>query len=364
MACFLSDRVLATGPHYSLLDPPDVKGSCMKRRGLIGLLCFVFLCASWSNLLAAPEIRSVKGVATRGSKLVARGAGFGANQGEILLWDDFERGTPGENLTHTPEIGSWKKVTSPQAQFSTAHKNSGRQSAYAWHDDSHQWSNFTVSIGEVQELYIGFWFRYSIPPGKSGQSKLCQIWGTYRKGDYNPGIMTGGFAGDWWASYIALESGLDGRITYPRMPAQNQWHHFEAILKQSTPNVADGRVELRVDGKAVYFRNPVKTREKHGQRWNLVNFFTGMTNWHSRTETYIDDCYLARSWARVELGDAETYPASRHRAIQIPVAWSDTEVTFGFNPGSLDPSQMTYLYVIDAAGNVNSKGFPIPIFRQ
>ena len=50
---------------------------------------------------------------------------------------------------------------------------------------------------------------------------------------------------------------------------------------------------------------------------------------------YWDDVYIDTTQARVEIGDAPTYAASRHREIQLPTAWSDSSITRHGEPGQL-----------------------------
>lgn len=71
---------------------------------------------------------------------------------------------------------------------------------------------------------------------------------------------------------------------------------------------------------------------------------------------YFDDVYIDNTWARVMAGDQNTFDSSAHREIQIPSAWSDTEITITLNQGSFASLNNTYIYVVDANGNA-SNGF-------
>ena len=76
--------------------------------------------------------------------------------------------------------------------------------------------------------------------------------------------------------------------------------------------------------------------------------------------TFWDDVYIDNTPARIELGNAATYGACTHREIQIPSAWSDTQVSLTMNTGTFDGGQVAWLYVA-TANNVVSPGYQITL---
>jgi len=62
----------------------------------------------------------------------------------------------------------------------------------------------------------------------------------------------------------------------------------------------------------------------------------------------------------VELGDASTYAASKHREIQVPTAWADGSVSVKFNSGTFAAGSTAYLYVTDSSNNT-SPGIAVKI---
>jgi len=74
-----------------------------------------------------------------------------------------------------------------------------------------------------------------------------------------------------------------------------------------------------------------------------------------------DDIYVAagpNAAARVEIGDAPTYKASRTLAISTPQTWSDDKIVFTLRAGPFTDFSHAYLYVVDANNNV-SKGYAL-----
>ncbi len=328
-------------------------------------LCSLFVISVWIvfSVFAQPKINFVEANLLKDGNVVKiTGENFGSFDGEILLWDNFESGSANDYLYANPLQGTWQLNNYPRAIYSMEDSHSGYLSAYALRDSSHQWSNFNVLFQPARKFYQSFWFKYSYPEGDVGQTKIVQVHGDCHCGDFAPGVMTGGFAGDWWASYISTETNhLYQQNYYTAPPSMNEWHHFESILLESSEgSVPDGYVEFKIDGYDVYKQENVITRDDSAYHWSMIEFFTGMTNFNANSETFIDDCYLANAWNRVEIGDRAAYDNCSHREIQPIVQWLDNSISIIFNQGSFQEGEQVYLFVVDVNGNI-SNGFPIKI---
>ena len=75
----------------------------------------------------------------------------------------------------------------------------------------------------------------------------------------------------------------------------------------------------------------------------------------------ISDAFVDYTRARVELSDSPTWAAARHKEIQIPLEWADGRIVVRASPGTFNAGQRAYLYVVDAAGAVNPKGFAVTV---
>ncbi len=319
----------------------------------------------------AATISGASGSFTQGGTITISGSSFGSG-GAPLLWDDMEGGTNGAGIPASPMVGAWNRNDPTNTTFDNAQKHSGALSQKGAHAVGSAWQHFNITLPDLTYLYASFWFRYNVP-AEAGQPKIMQIHGTYGVGDYNPGVMSGGFAHPWWATYIALENtGTANQVNYPNFtgadlsygggdypPTQNAWHHYEVIAKQSTVNVADGSVLLKINGDSIYTQNNVKTRERAGERWNLIEMFAGCTNFTSTAYTWLDDVYVCDSWARVEIGDNATYASCTHREVMPATSWSTSSITATFNAGSF-ANGTAYLFVIDSTGAASS-GYAITV---
>ena len=75
---------------------------------------------------------------------------------------------------------------------------------------------------------------------------------------------------------------------------------------------------------------------------------------------YMADIYLDYSLQRVLIGNANTLAGcTTLREVQIPSAWSDTEITVTVNQGGFSDDATAYLYVVDASGAANSAGIEV-----
>lgn len=306
---------------------------------------------------------TVTGVSLAGSTLTITGSAFGVGKVAPLLWDDFEGGTNGAAIGATPKVGSWDTATGPLPRaattYTTAQAFGGTKSLTAPRTAG-EYGNFAVVLPDAQRFYQSFRFRYTKPAG-IGQVRLAEVWGTYRVGDYNPGVLIGS-DGATWSARLALENSGTASATTFTGPSEGAWHHFEAIFQQSDVGAANGRVTVKIDGVTVLDANNVVTRERAGERWERAHFLSAMTGFlDDSAVTWIDDAYINDSWTRVELGDASTYAACTKRAIQPLTTWADGSITATLNSAGFSAGATVYAYVTDASGVVNATGSAISL---
>ena len=76
---------------------------------------------------------------------------------------------------------------------------------------------------------------------------------------------------------------------------------------------------------------------------------------------YYDDIYIAKSRARIELGNASTWDGCSRREIQKATSWSATSVSFEANTTGWTTGQTAWLYVVDKNGLHNTNGVEVEI---
>ena len=333
-------------------------------------------------LMAAPQISSVSGNFWQGAQISITGSEFLSwSQSDVLAWDDFEvdssgNYTAGDEIPTSPKVGTWHKFDTSDnswtisALIDSSCSISGSQSMWG-HRGLRDWSGASVYFDMLQNLYVSFWFRYN--HGTGGQVKLMQVKGTELGScpDYEPQVSTGDASAEWWKSYIALDEphgcyAGGCQVTdpynssYATLPAPDTWHYFEAILRQSDPDTANGAVEIRINGEPQFNVSNVLTRVLPQSRWTLVQMINGMTNYDT-SNTWVDDMYVSRSFSRVLLCNAATYQSSAKCFIQLPAFWSGGQIVFTANVGTIAEGQQAYLYVVNSAGAVTQSGRQVTI---
>lgn len=84
-------------------------------------------------------------------------------------------------------------------------------------------------------------------------------------------------------------------------------------------------------------------------------------SWGPNYWRYFADVYLDYTLQRVVLANNANLASANIIENQIPSSWADNSVTVSVNLGKFLPAQTAYLFIIDAAGQPNSTGFPVII---
>ena len=332
---------------------------------LLHITSLLSLFVLYNSTHAAPVIDSVIGTIEHGTKVVINGSNFNLNNSPSpLIWDDFEAGTPGSVINSKPQVGSWIVDNRPAPVYSTTLSVSGNQSAFMDYSyPNNQWSAvYSNPLPDSDRFYQSFYFWFSTYG--NGQLKLVQVWGDADKGDYAPGFMFHTSSNKWWNNYISTSEGNDRQsyqtIPENEVPAEGKWHHYEMFLQRSSAgNVADGSVEVKINGVTRYNQKNAVTRSNSAYNWKQIWFFHGVTNQTAGdVDAYIDDAYLNNSWARVELCDSPLYSKCLTKVIQPYSSWQDGKIEVTLNKGQFDNINPLYLYIVDANNVVNSNGYP------
>jgi hypothetical protein len=313
-----------------------------------------------------------------------------------MLWDDFEGGSNGNAVTgpsggvepiiHQGNLSSYNQwvrggggnYANESIVFNNTNpKMSSGLHASAIFDDNAFWGldlsidypNFTSG----NELYISFYYRFRNQSASFGRQTKAWIAWPPTGGD--KAYWTNSFGtcqeGDYWrihrtedAEETALSPGLSAT------GIDNEWVRFESYLKQSSPGVANGawhqvvyRPSLGTPVKHQIALDNYKLREMTDEwvEWTFGGAYYDMCDPTNTATIDVDDFYMDSTRARVEVCDSPTWASRTRCELQLPTAWSDASITATFKKGYLPSSTTAYVYVINAAGNVNAAGFPIVI---
>lgn len=167
---------------------------------------------------------------------------------------------------------------------------------------------------------------------------------------------------NWYANWHHSADG-DGRVGIEGTGAQiwndrlypiQRWNTEEWLYRRSSPDVADGRLAFRMNNENWGDHNPTVTRTATDSGITTFGMYDDLTNVPAGPETpewWIGyrDLYYDDTWARVVIGNAATYNACTRTEIQIPVAWSDTEISVIPNAGQFEDLSGLWVYVFNAA---------------
>lgn len=330
--------------------------------------------------VAAPVIDNVDGILRSGDILQLSGQDFGPG-GTLISWDDFETGTPNQNLG-VPIIGpTWTfqsyYPSTPYPYYSTDRALSGSQSAkVVWKEPGYNgysinafgWAN----QGPLNSLYISYW-RYHDPSSDEivGMNhKQLYMFGTANSSGFSdlqqfmPFMIPAGQSG--WASMLQnYPAGTWYYGSFPYSSTLRRWNRWEAFVRyDSAVSANDGYFEVWVDAVLRNQRANLNLCDVTGG--NAVNdirighMFQGFGTMEY-VRSFFDDVYISTSRARVELGNSATFANCTRREIQVPVSWADGAIVVRSHfTDSFQPGTTAYLFVVDEAG-VPSTGRPVVV---
>lgn len=316
---------------------------------------------------AAPVITGVSGTVADGATITITGSGFGAKtSGPPLIWDTFEGGTIGEQIqSKSAIVGSWETgAGSDVPKYSSSVVRRGSKSSY--HSFRPATENASLAKnGTFTAFYLDFWVYSSY---LTNQSRNWKPWRAYGDSDqmqfnyvhYCPG------SGNSMTMYAA-PCHTDANDWAGKNVVPNTWQHFQAFLKESDPNTANGIMRHYIDGGSPTTNlSNIMTRcnTNHFNEIRIGHYFAtdalDSCPSNSGANVYIDDVYVDATLAHVEIGNAATYSGSTHREVFIPSAWGES-ITATVNTGTFSNGDTAYVYVFDAAGAVNSSGYQVTL---
>jgi hypothetical protein len=336
-------------------------------RQLIILLFLVFSpCVSF----AAPAISSVSGNITRGGTITIDGTNFGTkNPAKPWVWADFEGGVvqadPNYSQGTINIYGSSPTLHISSSGLETHSKYGAAGPAATSSGKTGVGFNTIFSSGTNKVFFFGRkkyansnfldnvtnykWLRlYSSTSGSSYTNFLLAF--------ANYGSKFTGFTNEQATSIQSIEGAYDPNNTWLIQEVQ--------LYHGSSAGSSDASIK--------YWRNGVKKADKtflgstssysslEWRRVSVENFITNDLPVKDADVIY-DDIYIDNTWSRVMIGNASTFDACTHREIQIPTAWSSSQITVKGQTGTIVSGATAYLYVVDSSGNVNASGYPITI---
>ncbi len=342
-----------------------------------------FVPAIW----AAPSISSVSGTISDGQTITVGGSGFGDNGPTIKVFDDFEKGTNGSKISTSlgsAQINQWDYVQggSTEITYSTGYAHGGTKSLRvdANYAGSMPCIESQINVGPGQEIFFSWWQYLPMDKDVSGTNgpedggpnwKLFWLFNSppWVHSDYVNVILSNSLPSPYTQLCVADDPNAGnlwrGSGEYADIFRKGVWTRYWLYWKGGTSsNGAAGAWQTNsVSGSKTIANVSNITNQSTGYPWNKLHF-PGFERKDTNSIMYYDDIYVATGLyarARVEIGNASSYTSCTNIAILTPTSWIDTAITATVRQGSFPNGSSAFLFVLDANGTVNSKGYPITI---
>ena len=314
------------------------------------------------GFLFAQTITGVSGFISGGSTITISGSSFGSKDTAApILWDTFEYGSDGDSLS---SFDNWTAYATTGGYISTTSPYSGTRAAYNRHTAggasnpvSQGFNTSYFSFTETDTIYYTYMSRYVV---------TGDTYGIYKNGRSNssPNHYNGPGEVTLSDNYAIYNNGAESiTIGWVSGIESNEWRRHELYKVNSTPGASNGEVFIGVVGVDIESQDNAMTRAS-GYSFKNDNVILGLMYANAENDgdhrMWVDDVYVDRTQARVEIGNAATFANCTHREIQIPSAWSATEVEATLNLGTFTADSTAYLFVVDESGTA-SNGYEITV---
>ncbi|HET6585530.1 MAG TPA: hypothetical protein VFG69_18855 [Nannocystaceae bacterium] len=333
--------------------------------------------------IGAPLVECVSGAVADGSAITIVGSGFGASGPEVVVFDDFERGSVGEPIATgagSATVGEWSGLNTGIPRYGDAYVVSGSMAFAAdFTVDSEQQAFADLPDG-TNEIFYSWWQYVPLGHNYPGEGSVDQlnwkvIWllgnDAYAGGTADDDLLLA-FLGDG-AAPTAVFGGncsvyTDGSIWPEIQTTKGEWKRLWVWDRGRTDATGAVKIwELRDSGVVQHVDEAnVPTLPTNcgadPREWETVSFNGYGRLTPAPASAYLDDFYVAvgpQAQARVEIGNAETYAASTKVTITTPVAWSDGSITTTVRAGAFAPGEQAYVHVFDGEGRPSATGFAV-----
>ncbi|HCM40153.1 MAG: hypothetical protein A2X97_02960 [Bdellovibrionales bacterium GWA1_52_35] len=335
-----------------------------ERGDIMGRSIFVFLSIFLSSSVqAAPSISGVSGQVIQNQTITISGANFGVKSPAApILFDSFEGGTNAARLSTDPK---WVPYTDGGGFFSSANSYTGALSAHNRMTPTEGWfrtSNFFFS--PTDEIYYSYMYKF-VPSGSTD--------GIHKVGRSNSTASLNNYGGAGVVAisnhYVYWENGAESVYPVDRWvegEMNTTWTRHEIFKRNSIPaGTMNGEVQIFLGANQEKRWQNVLTRAS-GYNFQQNSIILGLmydsVPAGANHNSYVDDVYVDKTRARIELGDQPSFNSCNFRVVQIPQTWSatGTVITAKVNTGHLQNGQAAYLFVVDRDGNA-SPGYRITV---
>lgn len=318
----------------------------------ISIITLFIIVVTQIPAMGVPSVSNVAGIIQDGQSVTISGGGFGTKiPAPPVLWDTIDNQASYSALTNgtTVPVGTGYPWGDNSLGFNLVKLNigggfSGSKSYTASGNGESTLGNLSLG-GYTQNFYLSWKFKpmnsftsgdhstkfHRITDGSANETKVL-IWDQMHHFIFWNSSYC---AGDWinWSGDVG------------------SWNNMETVISPSA-------YELRVNGGSLANIDigACGTLQVNNI-WKLG--LEGGGNAPPSVTWYMDNIYVDRTLARVEICTNSTWAARGACEVQIPSAWSASSITATVNQGSFANGTTAYLYVVDSTGAVNTNGLAV-----
>lgn len=164
--------------------------------------------------------------------------------------------------------------------------------------------------------------------------------------------------------YDVIPEYTDGKLwnKYWDVPLKQrpfEWKSEELFYKSSNIGAKDGLLDFRFDNTKSYDHFFTTRDASRPDMYDIIYQSQVSNGAQPGSFIYYDHIYIDDSWHHVAICDSETWVGCSDKAIQVPISWTDSEISVIFDRRHFMPSDKLYFYVVDAFGNANPNGYPV-----
>ncbi len=340
-------------------------------------ISIIFFLALSSTAWGAPSISGVSGTVDHGESVTITGTGFGTKSTAApIVWDNCSGEDPlalwdgnYNSLSGDDYVGNYRTPAQVGRGVSTAHAHVSKYFCGAHYPATGPTDGRNIGLIKRRVISIpaytyAYWYERTDP---LWSWDLSDTDNNYKMYAYSTGDMPYSGSTYHYFEKISATAG-DGYDFHEVITPQNiwaagwadlasGWHKFEIEFR--IDNTPSGYVKVWVDGvlkiNASFTSDNWDGTSRNDMIGGYVRDNGATTQWR-----YFNDLYIDYTPQRVMIGNANTLAGcTTLREVQIPSAWSDTEITCTVNQGGFEDESTAYLYVFDAAGASNETGYPV-----
>lgn len=337
------------------------------KRIFAAAVVFASLFSLAENSLAAPAISGVSGTVSNGNTVTISGSGFGTGP-NIVLFDDFEKGTNGSNIktgAGSAQVGKWDFIEGTRVpKYSNANKVSGTLAFRA--DMSSYWRELVTTHlpSSTKKIFMSWWTLIpsgTVLPGTGDPAGINwkNIW-LQGEGTTDDDLVIPGFLGA--DSFLVTSNSLPYTRWFSLDFNIGQWKRISYYVNGGSGSNSGSFKFWELTSSGISQRindNNVTILESGGVFEQIcLNGYGRVT---SNCYPTFDDVYIAtgdNALARIEIGNNATYVNCTKLAVVTPDSWSTNSISAKVWQGNFVASEQAYLFIIDSTGTP-SPGYPI-----